>query len=114
LVWTGRTREELDQDGWLICVHPDDRERMMDSWEELVKTQRSGELHYRIVDTHGRVAQLFSKCYALKTEEGKFLGWRVIAYRCAAEACLRNPDFCPYAVSTGGCPDDWPQLSSGR
>jgi PAS domain S-box-containing protein len=51
--YTGTTAEQLKGWGWLDTLHPDDRERARNSWQQAVDTQSFYETEYRIRRTDG-------------------------------------------------------------
>ena len=53
--FTGQTDEEVRGDGWTDAVHPDDRERVVDSWNEAVAEQAVYDCEYRLRARRRRV-----------------------------------------------------------
>jgi PAS domain S-box-containing protein len=50
-----RSRDELLGTNWELCVHPADRERVLDAWADAVDRKRAFEGNFRVVDTSGKV-----------------------------------------------------------
>ena len=46
--YTGETLEDLKSDRWLEVLHPDDRERTQEAWQEAVTTKAQYNIEYRI------------------------------------------------------------------
>jgi len=52
--FTGQESEQVDGFSWLDAVHPDDRERVGDEWQDLLDTPRTSEIRHRLRDHMGR------------------------------------------------------------
>ncbi|HEX4713820.1 MAG TPA: PAS domain S-box protein, partial [Ktedonobacteraceae bacterium] len=102
--YTNMTPEQIQGDGWIACLHPDDRQRTLDAWQTAVRTQTLYEVEYRMQqgrtgdyrwflargmprkDSQGTILQWFGTCtdideqkraeQQLKTSEEN---WRVLA-----------------------------------
>jgi PAS domain S-box-containing protein len=46
--FTGQTREQYQGWGWLDAIHPQDRERVKEHWNEVLRTHRSSDIEARI------------------------------------------------------------------
>ena len=46
--YTGKTLEQLQGDGWLQLMHPDDRQRIQEAWQTAVRTNSPYEVEHRI------------------------------------------------------------------
>jgi len=52
--FTGQGNEQVDGFLWLEAVHPDDRERVGDEWQDLLDAPRTSEIRHRLRDSTGR------------------------------------------------------------
>ncbi|MEH2175954.1 PAS domain S-box protein [Nostoc sp.] len=79
-IW-GRSCQSLyDQpDCWLEAIHPDDRDRATQSFEQLLST-KSSSAEYRIVQPDGSIRWIWNRGFAVYDEQGE-----VDYYGCIAE-----------------------------
>lgn len=109
LQWTGRLEDEVQGDGWVNVVHPDDRERLRREWDEAVVEKRAYEARWRMIDIHGRDFYVFCRCFPMvdgidiDTGTHNVYGWFAVIYKCDGDVCLKNPELCPFAIASGTC-----------
>ena len=72
--YSGLTREET-RDGWVRCLHPEDRERVMKAWNEALarSTPYEGELRIRGAD--GGYRRFLSRAVPVRDERGHVVQW---------------------------------------
>jgi two-component system sensor histidine kinase UhpB len=71
---TGLAAEQAQEDGWWSAVHADDRERVNEAWDKLM---RGGEvsLEFRYQRTSGEVRWVQSRATALRDDSGDAIGY---------------------------------------
>src|ERR671912_1439323 len=70
----------IDEEHWLMMVHPEDRERVL---AEEARTDRTGEpfrMEYRIIAGDGRVVWVRDEATLVRDEEGQPLYWLGLQY----------------------------------
>src|ERR671913_2385589 len=70
----------VDEEHWLMMVHPEDRERVL---AEEARTDRTGEpfrMEYRIIAGDGRVVWVRDEATLVRDEEGQPLYWLGVQY----------------------------------
>jgi len=72
---TGLTPEEARGDGWKAALHPDDRERVISSWECMVKSGDTWNLEYRIQRPDGAVKWVYGYSTAIPDPGGRIAGY---------------------------------------
>jgi two-component system, NarL family, sensor histidine kinase UhpB len=75
--WLQMTELSMDQaqeDGWWNAVHPDDRERVNDAWEQLMRGEPLA-LEFRYQRPNGNVCWVQSRGAALRDEAGESGGY---------------------------------------
>lgn len=50
LRWVNRELKEVLNHGWINCIHPDDRARVISEWEDAIEDCRTSSLQYRLID----------------------------------------------------------------
>jgi PAS domain-containing protein len=55
MIWTQRTHAELEGNGWISSVHPDDREAVGDEWARCVRYNRQFDSAFRLIDRDGDI-----------------------------------------------------------
>lgn len=106
-VWVGRPEDEVLGDGWVNCIHPSDRERVKHEWSEAVQESRTYESRFMMIDSHGRGFWAFTRAYPMVGDghEGESIlyGWFAVIYKCDNDICIKNPEACPFALTSGTC-----------
>jgi PAS domain S-box-containing protein len=67
-----RSKEEILGHGWKNFIHEDDRERVVNEWDNAVAEQRSSQSSYRIVSKDGKIYEV--ECYAVKHKDNGYTG----------------------------------------
>lgn len=107
--WTGRIEDEVQGDGWINVVHPDDRDRVKREWSEAVAEHRGYEARFMMRDTHGHSFFVFTRCFpmvdGIDLESGmhNVYGWFCVIYKCDADVCLKSPEMCHFSIASGTC-----------
>jgi len=71
LKMTERTVAEMVGGGWENILHPEDRTRVYDEWNDAVQRHRTFESHYRVRSRSGKVFQVKAVAMPVLTETGK-------------------------------------------
>jgi hypothetical protein len=72
--FTGQKKEDA-REGFMQCVHPDDRQHMLEQWALAEANRQPLELEYRLRDREGNYRWFFSKTQPLMNSEGAILSW---------------------------------------
>jgi len=73
--FSGLSEEEINKDGWLQIVHPDDRELNIAKWMVAIKTGNDFLLEHRFRRYDGEYRWQLSRAIAQKDEEGNIQMW---------------------------------------
>ena len=73
--YTGATYGEYRGQGWLKCVHPDDRERVGKAWREALRERRPMEMEYRLRRNDGEWRDVLSRAVPVMEEDGAVREW---------------------------------------
>ena len=73
--YSGLTKEEIEKNGWLQIVHPDDREENVKLWMESVKTGKDFLFIHRFKRYDGEYRWQLSRAIAQLDESGKVQMW---------------------------------------
>ncbi|WP_125722974.1 PAS domain-containing sensor histidine kinase [Flavobacterium ustbae] len=73
--YSGLSREEIEKNGWLQIVHPDDREENVKLWMESVKTGHDFLFIHRFKRYDGEYRWQLSRAIAQMDESGKVQMW---------------------------------------
>lgn len=71
---TGRHPEEVVKQGWRNVIAEDDRERIIREWTFAVKDSRDFFSRFKIIDVHGNVIKVESRCLAMRGPGGELTG----------------------------------------
>jgi PAS domain S-box-containing protein len=71
--WTGLTAEELQGEGWIKCIHPDDRQKVYEGWQGFVNSQAPWKHEYRMIHTDGSYRWVFGNVIQVKRSDGSVL-----------------------------------------
>ena len=75
LVYTGLTLEDVQGDGWMQSVHPDDLERTQDAWTHAFKDGAVYEIEYRLRRFDGAYRWFLTRGTPMKNEQGQIVKW---------------------------------------
>jgi PAS domain S-box-containing protein len=93
---TGLTAEQARDKGWEKAVHPDDRSKVFDEWNEGDEARRESALEYRYLTPSGAVNWVLGRTIALKADDGTVTGYLGsvvdITDRKLVEAALRKSE----------------------
>ncbi|MBV9081479.1 MAG: PAS domain S-box protein [Acidobacteriaceae bacterium] len=73
--YSGLSSEELQGEGWLQVLHPDDHERVGATWAEALREGQSYELEYRLRRFDGSYRWFVARAIPLRNAEGQILEW---------------------------------------
>jgi PAS domain S-box-containing protein len=73
--FTGITREELTSDNWLSTYHPDDADKVIQKWSELLTLGISGEVEARMRRYDGVVRNFLVQATPVRDNEGRIVRW---------------------------------------
>jgi PAS domain S-box-containing protein len=98
LDYLGFAIEDLAAQGWLNGFHPNDRERVLESWSRSVSSGEDYDIEARMVRAHdGRARWWWIRAQPVRDESGKILDWLGVAIdiddrRTFAETLQRRQD----------------------
>ncbi|MFC6791861.1 PAS domain-containing protein [Methylobacterium komagatae] len=78
LGWSERTGQEEDLyrgTGWLGALHPEDRERVSQSWTTRCRAGAAFELSFRVRQQDGRYQAMLARAVPLERPDGTCRGW---------------------------------------
>ncbi|MEO8594934.1 MAG: PAS domain S-box protein [Candidatus Solibacter sp.] len=75
LEFTGRTMEQELGDGWAECIHPEDRERCMATYELSFDRRRNFQMEYRLLRSDGEYRFVLDHGVARSSDHGVFAGY---------------------------------------
>lgn len=73
--FTGISKDEVDKNGWLQFIHPDDREANVNRWMESIKTGEEYLFENRFRRYDGKYRWQLSRAIPQKDAEGKIQMW---------------------------------------
>lgn len=73
--YTGASFEDTEGEGWVLYLHPDDRERTMRRWEESLRTGEPYSIEYRFRGADGEYRWFMGQAMPLRDEAGKIVEW---------------------------------------
>ena len=74
LHWHGRSTEETHGNGWINVIAPNDRDRVMEQWEEAVRLETNYNISFHLITAGGSLLAVDAHTYAMKVD-GEVLGW---------------------------------------
>ena len=75
LSMTGLRREQAMGFGWIDAVHPDDRDRLMSSWQEALHSQVIFQAEFRFRVATGEYRWYRTRVVPDRDEDGNVIGW---------------------------------------
>ena len=73
--YTGQTQEEFERLGWVVSIHPEDREHTMSAWKRALASSSEYKNEYRIRRRDGEYRHFLSRGIPVKSSDGKVLEW---------------------------------------
>src|SRR5262247_2319613 len=73
--YTGLSPEEAHGWGWKVAIHPDDLEKLMDTWSVFVASGEPGEVEARIRRFDGQYRWFLFRAEPLRDEHGNVVNW---------------------------------------
>lgn len=80
---TGKAIDEARGNGWLSCIHPEDREAVFTEWKRAVEQNRNFEMTYRVLDKDHRPVRVDGQAKVLRDHRGDIIGF--IGSLCVSE-----------------------------
>lgn len=77
LEMTGLTQEENLGDGWIKAIHPDEREIVVNEWQQALRENKSLKNEFRILSPNGKITWVLAQTAAEKDETGEIIGYVV-------------------------------------
>jgi two-component system, cell cycle sensor histidine kinase and response regulator CckA len=71
----GMPAAEAMGQGWLLCVHPEDRESLVRAWSEATSAGRSYSYEHRLITAAGSTIWVHSLARPIKSSDGKTAGY---------------------------------------
>lgn len=72
---TGRTMDEVVGNGWINCIHPDDRSKVREEWALSVHDGRDFELACRMIKPGGDEFNVIGRVVVMRDNNGKPIGY---------------------------------------
>ncbi|MBF2064729.1 MAG: PAS domain-containing protein [Calothrix sp. C42_A2020_038] len=74
--YTGMTLEQTQGWGWSHLLHPDDRQRCLDIWNESLRTGKDYNIEYRFKRaSDGQYRWFIGRAFPLRDKDGKIIRW---------------------------------------
>ena len=73
--YSGLTFEQIQKDGWIQIVHPDDRENNIQKWIHSISTGEDFFIEHRFKNYNGEYRWQLSRALPYRNSEGKILMW---------------------------------------
>lgn len=75
LDYTGNSREQSLGNGWLECIHPDDRDRVANEWKRCIETTSQYEIEYRMRRADGQHRWILARSIPMRDSGGAVDCW---------------------------------------
>ena len=75
LDYAGLSAEEASDWGWTVALHPEDRDRLMDYWRQLLASGEAGESEARLRRFDGEYRWFLFRAGPLRNDSGKIVKW---------------------------------------
>jgi formate hydrogenlyase transcriptional activator len=75
LDYTGLSAEEASDWGWTAALHPEDRDRLMDSWQHLLDSGEAGEMEARLRRYDGDYRWFLFRAEPVRDHHGDIFKW---------------------------------------
>lgn len=73
--YSGLSFDELLKNGWVKCIHPDDREELVQQWQANLAARRESPSEYRIIAPDGTMRWVQGKAVPVYDRNGDFNGY---------------------------------------
>jgi formate hydrogenlyase transcriptional activator len=73
--YTGLSEEESHGWGWRVAFHPDDQEKLLDTWKGLLHSGEPGEIEARLRRFDGEYRWFLIRGVPYRDESGKIVNW---------------------------------------
>ncbi len=73
--YTGLAEEEAHGWGWRVTFHPEDLEKLLDKWQELLASGEPGEIEARLRRFDGEYRWFLIRAIPYRDEQGKIVSW---------------------------------------
>src|SRR5580704_11662387 len=107
LDYTGLSAEEASDWGWAAALHIEDRERLMDSWRNLLASGEAGEIEARLRRYDGEYRWFLFRAEPVRDNHGNIFKWyganTDIEDRKRAEALLAAEKRTLEMIAGGAC-----------
>ncbi|WP_261222372.1 PAS domain S-box protein [Ancylothrix sp. D3o] len=71
----GMSEESAFGIGWANCLHPEDRERVLTAWQQVIAEKISFETEFRMLHSDGKVVWVWSKAVPEIASDGSLMGY---------------------------------------
>ena len=71
---TGLSPSNAHGDGWIVALHPDDRDVVFKEWDSAINSNKEFELKYRFLQKNGKIIWVQGKAVILKDSSGLPMG----------------------------------------
>lgn len=75
LEMTELTQEENLGDGWIKAIHPEDREIVVNEWQQALRENRSLKNEFRILSPNGKITWVLAQTAVERDEVGEVIGY---------------------------------------
>jgi PAS domain S-box-containing protein len=73
--FTGTDAHSSDGDGWLQHIHPDDRRRVSETWEESLSTGEPYQIEYRLRERGDGYRWMLGRAQPVRNGDGRIVRW---------------------------------------
>ncbi len=73
--YTGLTPHEVDGDGWIKVLHPEDRERTLAAWKAALAQTQEYEIEQRVCGVDGKYRWFLTRALPHHNETGEIIKW---------------------------------------
>ncbi|MDY0101871.1 MAG: PAS domain S-box protein [Lentimicrobium sp.] len=72
---TGMPIEEGQGTGWVECIHPDDKNRVMNEWYKSTESRSKFDLMYRFKNRQGKITWVIGQAAPMHDKNGELIGF---------------------------------------
>ncbi len=73
--FTGQTSEQVASGGWVASIHPDDRQRVIDTWQSALAADQIYSVQFRLRRHDGEYRDVWDRAVALRDTSGQIQEW---------------------------------------